>query len=69
MNKINKINVKATITFEVEYFIDANFYDSDIPEEVIAQEQRYVNVNPEVMIDALRHKGTFSGTVELVKND
>ena len=65
---MSKIRVKTTIVFEVEYYIDMAFYDSNIPLEVRDQEQGYVNVNPDVMIDTLKHKGNFCGTVELVED-
>ena len=63
---MSELRVKTTIVFEAEYYINTAFYDSDIPEEVVAQEQRYCNINPDIMIDTLKYKGNFSSKVETV---
>ena len=63
---MSELRVKTTIVFEAEYYIDTDFYESDNHLEIRDQEQRYVNINPDAMIDTLKHRGNFCGTVELM---
>ena len=62
------MKVKTTITFEVEYSLEMDFFGTDDDEKALGIERACVIEDPVVMIDsfAARNRGTFTTKVERI---